>query len=121
LARVSGAVNLVLADDPEAAWPRVSPHLAYQWNTYRRYGAQGRDVAEPIPVSSEGLRTGDLPLMPAFDIVTVDEAFARIYPWLSTMPVAHAQFWLSIAGMPDDLVDRHVELLAELARRLRRD
>jgi hypothetical protein len=28
------------------------------------------------------------------------------------MPVEHVFFWESIAGMPDDLVDRHVELVA---------
>jgi len=28
------------------------------------------------------------------------------------MPVKHVYLWESIAGMPDDLADRHVELVA---------
>ncbi len=27
------------------------------------------------------------------------------------MPVEHVYLWASVAGMPDDLVERHVELL----------
>lgn len=33
--RLSGPVNLLLADDPEAAWERVKPYLGYQMQTYR--------------------------------------------------------------------------------------
>lgn len=41
-ARMAGPINLVLSDDPERAWPRIAPHLAYQWNTYSHYGSLGR-------------------------------------------------------------------------------
>ena len=32
-ARMAGLVNFMLADDPDAAWPRVRDDLAYQWDT----------------------------------------------------------------------------------------
>jgi hypothetical protein len=32
------------------------------------------------------------------------------------MPVSSVFFWLSVAGMPDDIVERHVELLADQVR-----
>src|SRR5581483_11545102 len=40
-ARMAGMFNLVLADDPEAAWPRIAPHLSYQWDSYNRYMVEG--------------------------------------------------------------------------------
>ena len=51
-------------------------------------------------------------LPPAFDVVTPDEAIARLTEWLEPLPVVDVYLWESIAGMPDDLADRHVELVA---------
>ncbi len=110
---MGGCANFVLADDPERAWARIAPHLQYQWESYGRYSAQGRGgAAEPVDPESLRARQGP-PLLPAFDVVTPEQAIARLLPWLSNLPVAHVYFWDSIAGMPDDLADRHVELLAQ--------
>jgi hypothetical protein len=51
---------------------------------------------------------------PAFDVVTPSDAVDRLHRWLEPLPVAveHVYLWASIAGMPDDLVHRHIELLA---------
>jgi hypothetical protein len=119
---MAGLANLVLADDPEAAWPRIAPHLAYQRDSYNRYGAEGRAATDTSPqtldlsgaaVDVEALR-GPAPeaIPPAFDVVTPEEAIARLTTWLGPMPVADVYFWESLAGMPDDLADRHVELVA---------
>jgi len=53
-ARVGGAINIVIADDPERAWPRVAPHLAYQWESYGYYGSLDGD-ARPGPASAGAL------------------------------------------------------------------
>ena len=45
-----------------------------------------------------------------------DEAIPFLRAWLARMPVDHVFFWESIAGMPDDLADRHVELVATRLR-----
>src|SRR3954465_11784687 len=45
-ARVAAVCNLVLADDPEAVWPIVKPHLAYQWDSYNRYSVEGTGAPE---------------------------------------------------------------------------
>ena len=45
-----------------------------------------------------------------------DEAIPFLRGWLERMPVEHVFFWESIAGMPDDLADRHVELVATRLR-----
>jgi alkanesulfonate monooxygenase SsuD/methylene tetrahydromethanopterin reductase-like flavin-dependent oxidoreductase (luciferase family) len=115
--RLSGPVNLLIADDPEAAWARVKPYLAYQLQTYRDYGAQGREgdrgVVGSRPVDVERARSAGPDMnMPRFDVVTPAEAVRRLRAWLGPLPVEHAYFWESIAGMPEDLAQRHVELLA---------
>lgn len=121
-ARMAGLANLILADDPEAAWPRIAPHLAYQRDTYNRYGAEGRagvglgpSTLDPTGGAvdvDEARRPAAEALPPSFDVVTPEEAIARLTAWLDPMPVRHVYLWESIAGMPDDLADRHVELVA---------
>jgi hypothetical protein len=49
-------------------------------------------------------------------VLAVEEAIPFLRGWLGRMPVEHVFFWESIAGMPDDLADRHVELLATRLR-----
>ncbi|HEY2055562.1 MAG TPA: LLM class flavin-dependent oxidoreductase [Solirubrobacterales bacterium] len=113
-AAMGGCANLILADDPEAAWARIRPHLEFQWQTYFDYGVEGVPGAEATTADPDRLRLTDgPPMLPRFDVVTPARALERLRPWLSQMPTRHVYFWGSIAGMDDDLVDRHVELLAE--------
>jgi alkanesulfonate monooxygenase SsuD/methylene tetrahydromethanopterin reductase-like flavin-dependent oxidoreductase (luciferase family) len=116
-AAMGGCANLILADDPEAAWARIRPHLEWQWRTYFEYAVEGVPGATVAPADPDRLRlTEGPPMLPRFDVVTPGRALERLRPWLAEMPVRHVYFWGSIAGMDDDLVDRHVELLAtELA------
>lgn len=119
-ASLGGCVNLILAEDPEAAWARIKPHLSYQWRTYFEYGAEGRPPRELPSSDPDDLRTDGRPMLPRFDVLTPSAALERLRPWLTGLPVRHVYFWGSIAGMDDDLVDRHIELLAtELAPALR--
>jgi alkanesulfonate monooxygenase SsuD/methylene tetrahydromethanopterin reductase-like flavin-dependent oxidoreductase (luciferase family) len=123
-ARLTGMANLVLSDDPEAAWARIAPHLAYQWSSYARYGAEGRErggktsAAAPLAdlsgeLDPETLRSkGPDMSQPSFDVVTAEDAIERLRAWLAELPVETVYFSLSVAGMPDDLRQRHVELLA---------
>ncbi|HEY4826962.1 MAG TPA: LLM class flavin-dependent oxidoreductase [Solirubrobacteraceae bacterium] len=119
-ARVAGLANLILADDPEAAWAQIRPHLAYQWESYARHGAQGSvsvrsaAVAEAKDLAKVDLLRSPGPVMtpPHFDVTTVADAVDRLRGWLGGLPVTDVFFWDSIAGMPDELVERHIELLA---------
>jgi hypothetical protein len=62
-------------------------------------------------VDPEALRqTAGMPRSPGLDVVTPDEAIERMQPWLAGRPIAAILFWASIAGMPSDLADRHVQL-----------
>lgn len=131
-ARVSGLANLVISDDPERDWLRVSPHVAYMFTTYARYAndaaAAMRDTKAGVDsvfadmsggnaVDADALRSaGPVMIPPAFDVVTPAVAVARLRTWLEPMPVSSVFFWLSVAGMPDDIVERHLELLADEVR-----
>jgi alkanesulfonate monooxygenase SsuD/methylene tetrahydromethanopterin reductase-like flavin-dependent oxidoreductase (luciferase family) len=111
-ARMSGCANLLVAEDPERTWAAVEPHLRYQWQSYEDYAVEGTG-REPAQVDAQRLRTSGPPILPRFDVVTPEAAVARVRDWLDGLPVEHVYFWLSIAGMPDDLVAEHVKLLAE--------
>src|SRR3954452_22424145 len=94
-ARMGGVIDLIVADDPERVREAVLPFVAYQANTYRRYGAEGTGAPEPKPVNEERLRQ-------TFPVVTADEAVALITERTDGLPVEHIYPWASIAGMPDD-------------------
>ncbi|MFC8384374.1 LLM class flavin-dependent oxidoreductase [Nocardia sp. NPDC057272] len=113
-ARVSDLLPILLADDPEAAWARVAPHLAHQMNSYRQLSVQGTDAPPPPVLELDQLRQrpddGSFGLL---EILTPEQASARIHERVAGLPVRHLIFWASIAGMPDDLVTRHIELVSE--------
>lgn len=111
-ARVSDLLPIMLADDPEGAWHRIAPHLAHQMNSYRRYAVEGTDTPVPPPVDPADLRRprGDGPVQ-TLQVLTPKEAAEQILAITEGLPVERVLFWASIAGMPDELVDRHVELL----------
>ncbi len=116
-ARMGGCVNLLLADDPERAWTRVAPYLRHQWQSYEDYAVDGTGRA-PRTVDPEALRTSGHPFLPRFDVVTGEQAAGRVRAMLGELPVEHIYFWMSIAGMPDDVAERHIELLAEVFHEL---
>ncbi|MGW5383195.1 LLM class flavin-dependent oxidoreductase [Nocardia sp. NPDC003963] len=113
-ARVSDLLPIVLADDPEAAWDRVAPYLAHQMNSYRRLSVAGTEA--PVPPD---LGAGEVRQQPAdgswglLEILTPEQAAARIHERAAGLPLRHLIFWASIAGMPDDLVARNIELVSE--------
>jgi alkanesulfonate monooxygenase SsuD/methylene tetrahydromethanopterin reductase-like flavin-dependent oxidoreductase (luciferase family) len=114
--RLAGPVNLILADDPERTWTELEPFIAYQAQTYRAYGAEGKPAEEARlggkSVNLDWLRSAGPDMNPPhLDVVTPAEAARRIEAWLGGAPVEHAFFWESIAGMPDAIADRHLELL----------
>ncbi len=120
-ARMAGPLNVVLADDPEAAWARIKDHLAYQWDSYRRYLVEGTDLPDPRPVDPERWRrpVGDRP--PRFQVLTPEDAADFVRERTAGLPVVEVFCWASIAGMDDDLVDRHLELLGTRLRPLLAD
>jgi alkanesulfonate monooxygenase SsuD/methylene tetrahydromethanopterin reductase-like flavin-dependent oxidoreductase (luciferase family) len=125
-ARYAQPWNIVLADDPEAAWPRIAPHLAYSWDSYGRYMVEGTDLPLPPPVDPEQMRapgsgmggsgTGESGAF--FMVLTPTDAAAFLRGVVANIPLEETFLWASIAGMPEDLEERHVELVCRELRPL---
>lgn len=112
-ARTAGMLDIVVADDPEAAFARILPHYAHQLNTYRHAAVAGSGAPDPRPVPVEKLAAGARTpgQIPGLRVLTPADAIVAIREATDDAPVEHAYLWASVAAMPDDLVDRHVELL----------
>lgn len=126
-ARIGGLAFVVLADDPDEARVRIAPHLAYQRETYNRYAAIGTQPGAPS-LAANTVQAGDhpvdgqrlidtqgvgVPLPPRLRIMRPEDATTMLRDAFAGLPVEHVLFWDSIAGMPEDLAERHVELLAQ--------
>jgi alkanesulfonate monooxygenase SsuD/methylene tetrahydromethanopterin reductase-like flavin-dependent oxidoreductase (luciferase family) len=117
-ARMGGTVDLVVAEDPEAAWQRIRPHYAHQLRTY----AQAHDPAAQVPPAAlEGrLGAGRPPVSVRLSVVSPDEAVELILKRVAGLPARQVYTWASIAAMPDDLVEEHLRLfLTDVAPRVR--
>ncbi|QNP75243.1 LLM class flavin-dependent oxidoreductase [Streptomyces roseirectus] len=113
-ARVSDLLPIFLSDDPEAAWARIAPHLAHQLNSYQQASVEGTGRPAPPLIDPDALRdrTSDAP-WGALQVLTPEDAAARIREMTDGLPVEHLIFWADIAGLPDDLVLRNMELVCE--------
>ena len=118
-ARCAAVVNLVVADDPESAWPRIRPHLQYQWDSYNRYAVEGSGAPAPRRIDPDRWTApGRDGAPPRFGVFTPEDAAAHIRTLTDGLPVVQVYLWASIAGMPDDLVERHVALACTELRAL---
>jgi hypothetical protein len=101
-----------VADDPDAAYERVLPHLAHQLNSYRVNAMAGSGRPARLLTEDEVRGRGSGVIKP-LEVVTADDAVTRIRQATDGLPVEHVYLWASIAGMPDDLVRRQMELLTD--------
>jgi alkanesulfonate monooxygenase SsuD/methylene tetrahydromethanopterin reductase-like flavin-dependent oxidoreductase (luciferase family) len=118
-ARMGGSLDLIVSRDPERAWERIKPHYAHQARSYLR----AHDPAAEVPAAALTSRFGNTRSGLAsvrLSVLTPDEALAEIQQRIDGIPAAHVYTWASIANMPADLVDDHIELLfGDVAPRLR--
>jgi alkanesulfonate monooxygenase SsuD/methylene tetrahydromethanopterin reductase-like flavin-dependent oxidoreductase (luciferase family) len=117
--RMGGVVDIIIADDPPAALERLLPHYAHQVNTYRAAVTAGTEAPTPRLLTVDALRErraggGGIP---GLTVLTPTDAVAAIRTRVTGLPVEHVYCWGSIAGMPDDLAERHIELLGSEVRR----
>jgi alkanesulfonate monooxygenase SsuD/methylene tetrahydromethanopterin reductase-like flavin-dependent oxidoreductase (luciferase family) len=119
-AKVTGLAQLIISEDPERDWARITKHLTYLFGAYAAAAMEDTDAIQQPNISAtaqdldpSAMRSpGPVMVPPAFDVVTPDEAVQRLRTWLEPMPVAEVYFWESVAGMPRELVHSHLELLA---------
>ena len=117
-ARMGGLLELIVADDPESTRERLVPFYAHQVNTYRRARFEGTDRPVPSDLPDETVRS----LIrtdaegPGLAVVDVDGAVEAIRRRTADLPVEHVYLWGSVAGMPDDITERHLELTSTRVR-----
>jgi alkanesulfonate monooxygenase SsuD/methylene tetrahydromethanopterin reductase-like flavin-dependent oxidoreductase (luciferase family) len=111
-ARTGGMLDIIVADDPEAAFERILPHYAHQLNSYRAAAVAGSGRDAPKEITVDKLRSGAAQKgqIPGLRVLTPSDAVNAIRETTDGSPVEHVYLWASVAGMPDDLVERHVEL-----------
>jgi alkanesulfonate monooxygenase SsuD/methylene tetrahydromethanopterin reductase-like flavin-dependent oxidoreductase (luciferase family) len=106
-ARLAGDVDVIVADDPEAAYQRIAPHFLYQVNSYNRAAGRPLHTLDDLgDRRGEGRARVAIPLT----VLTVDEAIASVRARIDGLPVDHVYTWSTVAEMPDDLAARHREL-----------
>jgi alkanesulfonate monooxygenase SsuD/methylene tetrahydromethanopterin reductase-like flavin-dependent oxidoreductase (luciferase family) len=117
-AKMAGVQYFLLSDDPERDFERVLPFLAHQLNSYRRGGVAGTGkVARELTLDDVRKRPGSGPLS-ALKVTTPSEAARLIRTNVADLPAVECYLWASIGGMPDDMVERHLDLCARELRPL---
>ncbi|WP_433472310.1 LLM class flavin-dependent oxidoreductase [Spirillospora sp. CA-142024] len=118
-ARMAGGIDGFVSDDPERDWPLVAPHVAYQFDSYRRYMVEGTGRPVPRPVDPDLLRSRPSrgPLS-SFTFDTPENMAAHVRKQTGAAPVETVWFGASVAGLPEAAVARHVEVICGRLRPL---
>ncbi|MEM7141366.1 MAG: LLM class flavin-dependent oxidoreductase, partial [Actinomycetota bacterium] len=100
-------------DDPERFFEQILPHRTHQLNSYRQNAAKGSGHT-PRVLSVEEVREGrGSGVIAPLQILTPDEAVARIASIAAAAPVTHLYLWASIGGMPEALVEEQLDLILD--------
>ncbi|GAA4906084.1 alkanesulfonate monooxygenase SsuD/methylene tetrahydromethanopterin reductase-like flavin-dependent oxidoreductase (luciferase family) [Actinomycetospora succinea] len=104
--RLGGLVNVLLADDPDAAKEEVRAAARRNRASY-----SGNDDA----AATKGDTT-----FPRLRVLTADDAVAAIReqlaPLAARLPVTDVFCFADLGGLPADVVDRHLELVTDVLR-----
>lgn len=116
-ARMGGLLEVVVADDPERATARLLPYWLHQQNIYRAI-SRTPDGRTPAPLELDRARaaldrTGRLGSLQVLD---VERAVRLLGERLAGVPVRYVYAWLSVGGMPEEMVEQHVALWCEPVR-----
>jgi alkanesulfonate monooxygenase SsuD/methylene tetrahydromethanopterin reductase-like flavin-dependent oxidoreductase (luciferase family) len=106
-ARMASPLDMIVCDDPERTLAQLKPHIDYQATAYGKFRdeidrAEGRD---PAMTPRDGSASHD-----SYRVLTPEDAIAHIRKTTHGLPVAYMLPCLSVGGMPDDLVLRHITL-----------
>jgi len=118
-ARMAGAFEGWISEDPEADWPLVSRHAALKYDTFRRHMVEGTGRDDPRPVDLERLRSSPLgDPMRYFLMATPEEAAERIAARVAGLPVVEIHIEAPMTDMDEARVLDHVTTVATRLRPL---
>lgn len=106
-ARMASPFDMIVAEDPERARTILQPHIEYQATAYRGYRdevdiAEGRQPGTSVQGGSGAVSS--------YHVLSPEGAIAHIRKVTEGLPAAYVLPWLSVGGMPDDLVEEHIRL-----------
>jgi alkanesulfonate monooxygenase SsuD/methylene tetrahydromethanopterin reductase-like flavin-dependent oxidoreductase (luciferase family) len=108
--RMAGTVSAWVTEDPDADWATVRRHIAHHIDTYKIHGAEGKSYI-PKPANPERLREAPAELLRYYWFGEPATVAAKVRAYTLGAPVEQVFFFASIAGMPEDLVIRHIRLI----------
>jgi alkanesulfonate monooxygenase SsuD/methylene tetrahydromethanopterin reductase-like flavin-dependent oxidoreductase (luciferase family) len=116
-ATIDGYLNIFVCDDPAGTWSVVRELYRYQFSRNVLYGLRSVDPTGNVRDTLLPT-TGDIERMrgSAFLYVTPDQAIEEIRQRTEGLPVTGLICHNRIPGMPDELSDRHVELMATVVK-----
>jgi alkanesulfonate monooxygenase SsuD/methylene tetrahydromethanopterin reductase-like flavin-dependent oxidoreductase (luciferase family) len=118
--RMAGLIHGFVSEDPESDWEILKPHVAYQWDTYRRYMVEGTGAPQPRPIDPDALRARDMGgSLRYFALGTPEDIADRIRTFTKGAPVETVYFFLAPAGLGEDASARHLQVLGRLSTLLR--
>lgn len=118
--KVGGFMWLFVCDDPEAVWPRIKPFVHYQMARYSQPHNPEFKVIEN-PDYLEPKTPGELRERTDYYVLSPDEAIAELKRRAQDIPLHNVHCYANIPGLPEDLANRHVELLATVVAPAVRD
>lgn len=105
-ARMAGPVDIIVTDDPERTRALLQPHIDYQAAAYAVFQD---DVARAEKRDPMYLGMAD----PAsYQVLTPEDAVSHIRAVTDGLPAVYVTPGLTIGGMPDDITERHITLVA---------
>ena len=114
-ARLAGQFEFFVSDDPERTWADIGDHVMYRWTSYNHYMFEGtrREAEAPQDFDSAAISE-------RFLIGTPEQIAAAIRGRIGDLPVTDVYGWSDYPGLPDEMIDRHLELtFSQLAPLLR--
>jgi alkanesulfonate monooxygenase SsuD/methylene tetrahydromethanopterin reductase-like flavin-dependent oxidoreductase (luciferase family) len=120
-ARMTGAVQGWVSDDPEADWPVVSKHVAYQVDSYRKHMVVGTGRPQPRPVDPDRLRGRESGVLEYFWCETPQSMASKVRAMIADSPTETVFFWASLGGMPEEWALRHVQTICTKLASLLKD
>jgi alkanesulfonate monooxygenase SsuD/methylene tetrahydromethanopterin reductase-like flavin-dependent oxidoreductase (luciferase family) len=116
---MAGLIQAFVTETPEADWATVANHLKYQLDSYRRYAVEGTGASVPRPVRPDDLLRRPMGSFIGYFVHGTPEDVTRaISSYTAGAPVQTVFLFVSIAGMPEELVARHVRIICTRLRPL---
>jgi hypothetical protein len=112
LARMKGPLLGYVTEDPERDWPAMAPHVAYWLESYARYGAEGMNLPPRPPTDPDRLRSRGLSAnQRGLGVGTPEDIACQTHDLIDGLPVESIFFWASFAGMPEESVMTHIQII----------